>query len=164
MSNPIHPKIYIFLENDYNKLFDIIHIYHNGINNLRPFSRSWLYWIRNINVDISISPRGKNQFEIYDKFSFSYKDRVEYNIFQNYNPVFLSETSSYFHLFPLNFLCKNLSYLFKFEDNIDYRINIEIDFEDLENILSKNWPINLEKSLFFVDFSQIDSNIILCKN
>lgn len=160
MSIPIHPPIFTFYENNYKNLFDIIKIEYEDIpENYKICYNFWLYIIKQIDVCISVAGKKSKNFVPFDSFSFTSTNREKEHLFHDYYPIY-QKNNIIFNLLPLNFLKKNLNYIFGFNEDpyISFRIEIGIHFENPENIFFSNEQFKIKVKLFDIDDETLNSH------
>jgi len=161
MCSLIYHPIYLFYENDFQKLNDIVIIKYSKIpDSVVKFQDIWLNWIRSVDIDVSVKMKNWERYELYDRISFTSIDRQNYYLFKGYKPLKIVDGEHYFNLLPLEFMVDSLQYFYGLLGNrdIDFRINVVINFENIGNLFLYD---RLDGKIDFeVDFEELDGSKI----
>lgn len=145
--SPIHSLYY----NDFHKLFDKIYITYDIPESIVPAQNIWIYLIKQIDVFVKISMKNENNYNVFDKFVFTSKDR-EFDFHNNNHlPLANNKYMSVFELFPCSYISKNFNYLFGLDESndIDYQIEVNIYFEDIIKLFKGDGLLNIEIKVDF---------------
>lgn len=161
----IHPPIFSYYENDFSHLYDIIKIRRIIPSNLKEFPKNWVYWIKHVEITISVGSKNTNNFHIFDRHIFTSLQREVYHLFYNYQPIISNEDFDCFTLIPYEHLKRHFSYLFGMVDNvdIDYRLEVGIHFEEASKLFISKESLDISKLGIRVEILELSKDNFIWK-
>jgi len=165
MADPVHPPIVKTYYNDFKRLYDKVIITHSPLNfNQQFFTDLWVHWIKEIDITISLSPRGGNRYVQFDRLFFTEMQREVFYLLYNHRLLTDKNNSCQeeFCLFPFDYLKQSLNYLYGMSDcpDIDYKIDIKIDFNSIAKILNIQNYLDAPLIDFSINFIPLENDLI----
>jgi len=160
---PVLGSIRKVYKNNFQDLYDYIFISHEILPlNVKLCYNFWMYLVKNVKVKIRVALLDNEEYQDYDEVNFNIEKRQLYSYFSEHNPMVASNFISAFKLIPSDFLEKHLNYLYEFDQNYNYKIILEIDFNTPDNIFMLTTPEipDYKKLEMKVSFFKSNDNII----
>lgn len=137
----IHPPIHIFLDNNFDNLYDVLVV--KVLNKPERAFFRYMYWmnlIERVEILVKVASVEEKDFMEYDKVVFSDIDRKDYYECKGYNPISLNNNVVCFHMLPYDFLRNNLDYLYglRLSQDFNYHIIFSLYFNDFDRIFFWN--------------------------
>lgn len=137
MTYPIYPTIKNSYKNDFKRLYEIIAIKMPDLpQNARYCMNHWACLVKTISVCVSVSRKNEDNYVVFEKFQYNIHDRFVDFEHHHYTPIYIHKKVCTFYLIPPQFIQRHHNLLPDLEKmDIDYKIDIDIEFNDWSNII-----------------------------